>query len=260
NWMINAIMVDSGKLIGFFPGQTANITYTLKVPENESCGHLFANDIKVNFDDGMGFNQYLEATDDVLTVCDVNLNVNKFINTSATTFAPGDTIPFVINVSNDGFNNLYNVTINDDIPTGTEIKNITYYNGTNWISTTTFPIIIPELTGNNFTLISLYLNVTNTSYGEKKNHVYVRAQKAGGEYVWAEDDAFFVIGKPEVTIEKENLVPYAHPGETIKYQVKVKNKGNTLARDVIFLDFLPDDFEVVNLTSDCIEIMKFDFG
>jgi len=260
NWMINAIMVDSGKLIGFFPGQTANITYTLKVPENESCGHLFANDIKVNFDDGMGFNQYLEATDDVLTVCDVNLNVNKFINTFATTFAPGDTIPFVINVSNDGFNNLYNVTINDDIPTGTEIKNITYYNGTNWISTTTFPIIIPELTGNNFTLISLYLNVTNTSYGEKKNHVYVRAQKAGGEYVWAEDDAFFVIGKPEVTIEKENLVPYAHPGETIKYQVKVKNKGNTLARDVIFLDFLPDDFEVVNLTSDCIEIMKFDFG
>ncbi len=260
DWMINAIMVDAGSLSGLQPGQTANITYTLHVPENESCGHLFANDLNVHFDDGMGFSQDLEARDDVLTVCDTNLEVNKFINSSATTFAPGDVVPFVINVSNKGINNLYNITVYDDIPTGTMIKNITYYNGTGWTWAETFPITIPELKGNNYTLITLLLNVTGESFGEKKNHVYVRAQKAGGEYVGAEDDALFTLGKPDLSITKENLVPYAHPGEIITYQVEVKNNGDAVASGVNFLDFLPDDFEVLNLTSDCIQPIKFDFG
>ncbi|MFN3527802.1 MAG: hypothetical protein ACK4YO_01710, partial [Candidatus Altarchaeaceae archaeon] len=260
NWMINAIMVDTGKLSGLQPGQTVNITYKLKIPENESCGRLFANDIYVRFDDGMGFTQDLEARDDVLTVCDVNLNVDKFINSTTNIFAPGDVIPFVINVSNKGFNNLYNVTVYDDIPSGTEIKNITYFNGTNWTDANTFPIIIPELKGNNYTLIYLYLNVLNTSFGEKKNHVFVRAQKAGGEYVGAEDDSLFIIGKPDLEIIKENLVPYAHPGEIITYKVTIKNNGDAQAKDVNFVDILPDNFVVLSLESECLQPIKFDFG
>lgn len=184
-------------------------------------------------------------------------------------FRIGENITYYLQISNDGIEPLYNVTISDDLGgagtplsyvTGSAILNLNGVN-TQIVPTTvnplSFVISVPLSAGDAATLIYIARvdSTLDDSVTEITNTAIVQANE-GSE----SGDIITVTPSPSLTL---SLASYADiemvksvsessitVGEPFSYTITLTNSGNMEANNVVITDILPENFVVSSITSE----------
>ena len=185
-----------------------------------------------------------------------------------TDYRAGENITYLIHISNDGTEPLYNVTISDDLGgAGTPLTYITgsaslNLNGTNTTITPTtvnpLSFVLPSpLTAGDLATIT-YVAKVNSALAETTTTITNTATIQANEGS-SSGPIISVTPSPSVTLSLADFADISIlksvstnsivVGETFSYIITLSNSGNLDATGVVITDILPDNFVISSITS-----------
>lgn len=226
-------------------GEIANCYYELKM-EEDSLGTI-ENKVTVtatDLENGVSSNTYsLEKTEGKIVVTntiptDPDYPINK-----------GDILYSTIML--EPTENLNNVAITIDIPSGINIKEVTYKNSEGVatqegvsINGNQVTVTIPSLEVSSIQAISLTLEIADL----KGEFSYIAKVTADGMPVHYSNELKYTVSQPKFEITQTSSSDrYVKETKQITYQFTIKNVGNTDATNVVFEDVLPEGLSFVKL-------------
>ena len=227
------------------PNETANCYYELQMEE----GNLGTIENKVtvaatDLENGVPSNTYLlEKTEGKIMITntiptDPDYPINK-----------GDILYSTIML--EPIENLTNIAIAIDIPSGINIKEVTYKNSEGVatkegvsINENQVTVTIPSLEASSIQAISLTLEIANL----KGEFSYLAKVTADGMPVHYSNELKYTVAQPKFEITQTSSSDrYVKEAKQITYQFTIKNVGNTDATSVVFEDVLPEGLSFVKL-------------
>jgi len=226
----NLLYIITGLFILFFAGSVRGQTSAGTAIPNTAYGH---------YDDGSGVTQTTPSDTVVTIVGEGTLYVTKAVN--LTQAEPGDTLLYTIRVQNVDSSPTFDVTVLDSLermlsyigsnPSGVHNDNVIQWH---------FPQINPGET------ITLHIScqITNTAYKDTIENVAIystsRDIRLYSNKVYTAWDPW-----PEADLEKTVSPKQVYAGDTLTYQLRVRNTGPMPLSNVRVRDPLPEGIEYI---------------
>jgi len=239
----NAIFALNDTFVG---QEYCEFTYTVQVDENHEDG-LYANYIKVN--STMGDNTPLPVAKDsaqILIKADVSMRVTKTSNATNQEVNAGDYINFTITVYEDGNSPIYNANVSDTVPDGCVVTNVTNdgsningsWNGRN------VNFIIGKINAKSHVDLNITCYINHSMFkGWNTNSVSVLAKKPNWDEIYGSASTQIKMLLPDISWTKESLNKTILAGQKETYKIRVTNKGDGIAHNLIIYDYLPKGAE-----------------
>ncbi|PKP54516.1 MAG: hypothetical protein CVT90_00870, partial [Candidatus Altiarchaeales archaeon HGW-Altiarchaeales-3] len=261
----------------FCPGSELWINFTARAGDFVPVDGIVYNKVNVTGVDSDG-NLWVMSDD----VVGINVSEEVFLDTVKTIlnkkeeYNIGDTIEFMINVSDTYASNLYNVTVVDYLPCGLTVTNyIVVHNNSQYtceITGTSAGVScgmrllckFDTLLGRNYTLI--YLNATvddEINPGQHINYVKADGYRKNKRYEKHDFVEFSIEvipmpGQVALNIFKESLNTTANPGDNVTYRITVTNTGTETLNNIRVNDIFPKGWEFGGMVDEgCIENWKY---
>ena len=185
-----------------------------------------------------------------------------------TDYRAGENITYLIHISNDGTQPLYNVTVSDDLGgAGTPLTYIIgsaslNYNGTNTpiTPTTVNPLsfVLPNTLASGDLATITYIAKVNSTLADTittiTNTATIQANEGSPT-----GNIISVTPSPSITLSLADFADVSiiktvssdsiEIGEPFSYTITLSNTGNLDATGVVITDILPDNFEITSITS-----------
>ena len=221
------------------------LTLVILVPSNTDNGATITNTVAVasTTPDPNSENNTSTVDVEIENVADLvanKISIDDVIN-------PGDTITYIISVTNNGPADAYDVVLTEHLPTELEFVSATPSVGT-WVMPNLWNI--PEIAnGETVTLMfkaSLSTDVTgNTTV---INRVSINSTTPDPDEENNEDDDDIVSSYADLAITKVANIDTVMANDLVVYTITATNNGVTTATNVIITDALPSDLEFVSAT------------
>ncbi len=220
---------------------------TVHVPENPINNAIYGNTINITnaqFNDGTNLNSTYgiggNATSGINVQAFTNVSVVKSAN--PTSAQPGDTVIFTINVTNYGAeNSVYNVTVNDALPTGFTIVSVANSSPACDNTSTSINCTFATLPAGGLIQINISAKVGSDALPISTNTANVSYVLPNGTTQQTDNpgQTSVTVNKPNVTIQKTPKNPKASRDQNISYEIRIKNNGQGTAYNLTIEDVLP---------------------
>jgi uncharacterized repeat protein (TIGR01451 family) len=171
----------------------------------------------------------------------IDLAINKSVNTAASTIAPGGTAVFGFVVDNLGPRPATGVTVTDVFPAGLAPTGIQNGNGNYAISTNgnTVTVTIGNLPVNGQATFELTATIGANQLVDLTNPASVSGAEVDIVPANNNDTALLDLPSADLSIEKTDLQDPVNAGDQLTYQITVTNNGPDAAAGVVVTDSLP---------------------
>lgn len=220
------------------PGQTLVIQLVVRVTGSFVGGEVISNIATVVSPSDPATPKNSTPSQVIVEEVKPEMAITKKAN-APTVFA-GELISYTIQVTNSGTAPATNVTVTDQLPTGTFFisadNSVTHNAG---LVTWTLGTINPGVTRTINLVVQVGLTVPNGTV--IINGVSVQSPSIAAPVLNAPDpdNEVTVVSLPELTVSKLAAAPKVNPGNDITYTITVSNLGTANATNVIVTDVLP---------------------
>lgn len=233
----NGVAVSNGTVhwdgLTFAPNETKIFTLSLLVSQNVSNGTVLVNTATVT-----GGPTATDTT--TIQVGQTAFSISKTDN--KTTATPGETLTYIINVTNTSSTNATGVKVIDALP-----SQLSFVSATNGGTQSGSNIVWNNLSINAGQTATLTLIATVNSSITNGTVIVNTATVLGGPT--ATDTTTVTVSQPVLTISKTDNRATAQVGETLNYVITVNNTSSTNATGVQIIDTVPSELQVLNATT-----------
>ncbi|MFN3191205.1 MAG: SdrD B-like domain-containing protein [Aureliella sp.] len=225
-------------------GASDTVTIVVTVPDTAAAAAAITNSVTVSADEAETDTTNNNDSVDVAIVRDATLTVTKTDAQDPVTV--GGTLTYTILVTNTGPSTATNVTVNDTLPAGLTLTNVTSTLGTATPSGNAFTVDIASLAVNQSSTITVTTTVDSTFSGTSVTNT-VTANADESTQVTA-DETTTINPSIDLAITKTDSVDPATRGNTLVYTMDVTNAGPSSATNVVVTDTLPDGVTFISAT------------